>query len=134
MTLVIIIAAVVTAFIKGAKLPGLSRLALRAEVPSGATGCGSLPPVVVALAETQTAVSQPAAPETLIGQQGVTETSLRPFGKVRLGGRTYDAVSELAFLEPGVKVVVLRVSASGLVVREAAQLPGSWLLVFSFVI
>src|SRR5208283_1040477 len=75
LTLVIIIAAVVTAFIKGAKLPGLSRLALRAEVPEPAVaGGGSLPPAGVAPAETQTAVSQPVAPETLLGQHGVTET------------------------------------------------------------
>jgi membrane-bound serine protease (ClpP class) len=108
LTLVLIIALVITGFVRGAKLPGLSRLALRSEVPQPA----GLPAIV----ETQAA---PGSAESLAGQYGLTETVLRPSGKVRLGEKTYEAVSESAFLEQGVKVVVLRVAANSLVVREA---------------
>ena len=95
-------------------------MALKAEVQGGvkseenivAAGGGAL-----ALAPGVAALPADNAKSTLIGQQGDTETVMRPSGKVRLGGATYDAVSEGAFLEAGVKVVVLRVSANGLVVR-----------------
>ncbi len=106
MTLVAIVAVVITGLIKGARLPGISRLALQTQVGTpamaGAGGAAAL-----------------AAPplSALVGQHGAAETVLRPAGKVRLGGVTYDAVSEGSFLEPGAAVVVMRVTGNGLVVR-----------------
>ncbi|MCY3021952.1 MAG: NfeD family protein [Planctomycetota bacterium] len=61
-----------------------------------------------------------AAPQPLaglVGQVAVAETVLVPAGKVRLGGVTYDAVSDGAFIEAQSKVVILRVSSGNLVVR-----------------
>lgn len=109
LTLLTMVVVTVTALLRGAKLPGLSRLALKAEVPA--------PALAVAAAGEETVLSDPKAQAALVGQVGTVETVLRPSGKVRLGGKTYDAVSEGSFLEAGSKVVVLRVSGNSLVVR-----------------
>jgi membrane-bound serine protease (ClpP class) len=94
---------------KGAKLPGLSRMALHAQMSATINGSA------VALATTSG--GKPAL-DALIGQSGTVEAVLRPAGKVRLNGVTYDAVSEGGFLQTGATVKVLRVSSNGLVVRE----------------
>jgi membrane-bound serine protease (ClpP class) len=106
-TLVSIVVAAIVGLLQGAKLPGMSRLALRTEVTANihSTGVGAL--------ELPVAGTDPA----LVGQQATTETVLRPGGKVRLSGITYDAVSEGGFIEPGTQVVVLRVNSGSLVVR-----------------
>lgn len=114
-TVLAIAAAIVTALLKGASLPGLSRLALRAEVQSTAHGGGAAAAVAAPVAEEL--APQPEPLMALVGQHGIAETILRPAGKIRLGGITYDAVSEGDFIEPGTQVVVLRVAGGNLVVR-----------------
>jgi membrane-bound serine protease (ClpP class) len=124
--LISIVAVTVVGLVRGARLPGLGRMALRTEIHGGARSRenvvgadGSLAgaPGIVLLPALGAESAQKLA---LVGKQGLTETVLRPSGKVRLDGITYDAVSEGAFLEAGVKVSVLRVSANGLVVRALA--------------
>ena len=50
---------------------------------------------------------------------GKVLTELRPAGTVQIDGRPVDVVSEGAFIEKGTRVVVLSVSGSRVVVREA---------------
>jgi membrane-bound serine protease (ClpP class) len=108
LTVIAIVSAAITGLIKGVKLPGLSRLALQTENAAAVHDIG-----VSELALSDSGRKLIA----LIGQNATTETVLRPAGKIRLEGVTYDAVSEGAFIEPGSKVVVLRVAAGNLVVR-----------------
>jgi membrane-bound serine protease (ClpP class) len=111
-TLLSIVTVVIVGLLKGATLPGLSRMALTTQV-GGTVNSGRL-----ANAATDAASGPKAALNALVGQSGTAETVLRPAGKVRLNGVTYEAVSEGGFLKPGVNVTVLRVSANSLVVRE----------------
>ncbi|HYG77137.1 MAG TPA: NfeD family protein [Planctomycetota bacterium] len=116
LTVVILIGAVVTGLIQGARMPGLSRLALRAEVNSTTTAFGT--DLVAAGAVAAVAIPEPSR-QSLVGQQAVAETVLRPAGKIRIGGLTHDAVSEGPYIDAGTPVVVLRVNAGTLVVRQA---------------
>ncbi len=109
LTILVLVGSLITGLIKGAKLPGLSRLALQAEMRSTSTDFDA--------AGTAGAASAEASRDGLIGQTADAETVLRPAGKVRLGGATYDAVSEGDYVDAGAKAVVLRVSAGTLVVR-----------------
>jgi membrane-bound serine protease (ClpP class) len=106
MTLVSIVVVVLTGLLRGAKLPGFSRMALQTEVAANVNS--ARPEAAAAAGNTP----------TLVGQSATTETVLRPAGKVRLGGVTYDAVSEGSFLDPGTNVVVLRMQGTTLVVRQ----------------
>jgi membrane-bound serine protease (ClpP class) len=108
-TLVMIVAAAVIGLLKGAKLPGLSRMALKSEVSSTFNTAEVPVPVVMA---------PPDHREDLTGRTGVAETVLRPSGKVRLDDATYDATSEGAFIEAGSKVLVLKTSGACLIVRQ----------------
>ncbi len=55
----------------------------------------------------------------LIGREGITETNLRPAGRVRVGERYYEATSEGDHIEAGTLVRVVGVdSLSGIVVRQ----------------
>ena len=111
-TLISIVGVVIVGLLKGATLPGLSRMALTAQV--GGTSKSGGP----AVPGGATANAARLVLDSLIGQNGTVETVLRPAGKVRLNGVTYDAVSEGGFLKPGVPVVVVKTSANSLVVRE----------------
>ena len=113
-TLVSIIVIVVTGVLKGASLPGISRMALKTQVHATVGGGGA---GAGAIALNSFGSGKPNL-DALIGQAGTVETVLRPTGKVRLNGVTYEAVSEGGFLMAGVAVTVLRVSPTGLVVRE----------------
>ena len=55
----------------------------------------------------------------VVGKMGKVLTELRPAGTVQIDGRPVDVVSEGAFIEKGSRVVVLSVSGSRVVVREA---------------
>ena len=55
----------------------------------------------------------------LVGKTGEVLTELRPSGTVRIDGRPVDVISESAFIQKGVQVVVLSVNGSRIVVREA---------------
>lgn len=56
-------------------------------------------------------------PKELVGQQGKTETVLRPAGKVQVNGKSYSAISEGAMLEQGVAIVVTRIENAQIYVR-----------------
>jgi membrane-bound serine protease (ClpP class) len=114
-TLVSIIVITVTAVLRGAALPGVSRLALKTAVHA-TVGSGG------AVALSFSGSGKPNL-EALVGQSGSVETVLRPTGKVRVNGITYEAVSEGGFLDSGVAVTVLRVSPTGLVVRQTPGTP-----------
>lgn len=62
----------------------------------------------------------PAGPvEDLAGQEGVALTPLRPAGKVRIGGRRWEAETEGDFVDTGQSVQVLRAEAGRVIVRRA---------------
>ena len=53
----------------------------------------------------------------LIGLQGVTITSLRPVGKVRIEGRRIDAMAETGIIEADTPIVVVDVYDNQIKVR-----------------
>jgi membrane-bound serine protease (ClpP class) len=55
----------------------------------------------------ETSVSVPVR-TGLIGKEGITETVLRPSGKVKIEDEWYDGVSESGYIEKGTKVKVVR--------------------------
>ncbi|WP_346854485.1 NfeD family protein [uncultured Draconibacterium sp.] len=57
----------------------------------------------------------------LIGKTGVTQTVLRPGGKISIDGEFFDAVSESGFIEKGEKVVVTRMESVQLFVDLAEE-------------
>jgi len=121
------IGTIFTALIFGVRAPGLNRMALKGEVQAG-------PLLDAQPAAAQASAYTPAYPETnaaipkasaespalaaLVGQEGLAETDLRPGGKVRLAGVSYDATSEGGWIEDGCKVKVLSAGSNGLVVRS----------------
>lgn len=73
-------------------------------------------------AEAQRAGGAPVAEseiEQLVGRTGMAVTPLMPSGQVEIGGRRYEARSELEALDAGVPVVVSRSTAFGIVVERA---------------
>ena len=62
-------------------------------------------------------VSQPEF-NSLIGEEGVAETILRPSGKVRIANDIYDAVAQISYIERGEKIVVVEHENSNLVVTK----------------
>lgn len=115
----------------GIKLPGLARMALKSEVvpsPDGtaALALGTQPSYTPAYPETAKGRAPPAAAQLaeapaalaeLLGKEGQAESVLRPAGKVRIDGVSYDALSEGDWIETGRKIKVLDVRGTGLVVR-----------------
>lgn len=67
-------------------------------------------------------VSADAVLDTLIGSHGVTDTLLRPSGKVLIGARVYDAVADNSFIEKGVSITVKSLSGQSLVVTKKTDL------------
>ncbi|MBI3829020.1 MAG: hypothetical protein HY291_05870 [Planctomycetes bacterium] len=130
-----VIGAILFGIFTGIKLPGLSRLALKSEVVSGTAAespaapvPASAQPYTPAYPDTSKAAAQtgstssPAPAEApkiseLVGKEGVAESVLRPAGKVRLDGHSYDASTEGEWVEAGRKVKVLEVRGSALRVR-----------------
>ncbi|MEI6232992.1 MAG: NfeD family protein [Planctomycetota bacterium] len=100
---------------KGIALPGVNRMALN-TVNAGTVGNGA--PHDSTREQAPGASEQRMKLEALTGLEGAAETMLRPAGKVRLNGATYDAVSEGGFIEPGAFVRVIRAQGSALVVRK----------------
>jgi len=65
------------------------------------------------------AISVSAQPDVdYTGAIGVTATALRPAGVAELDGRRVDVVSEGGFIEPGVRVRVIRVDGPAVVVAK----------------
>lgn len=96
---------------KGVKIPGISKLSLQ-TVNAGSVGGTESERVLPVLAPQSDAASL-----SFVGKIGVADTVLRPAGKVRLEGRTIDAMSEGDFIAAGTSVRVLRWQGSTLVVR-----------------
>jgi len=66
-------------------------------------------------------VSADAGLHALIGSHGITDTLLRPSGKVLIGERIYDAVADSAFIEKGINITVKSISGQSLVVSKKAD-------------
>uniref|UniRef100_UPI003217C16E NfeD family protein n=1 Tax=uncultured Draconibacterium sp. TaxID=1573823 RepID=UPI003217C16E len=58
----------------------------------------------------------------LVGKTGVTQTVLRPGGKIIIDGEVYDAVSETGFVEKDEQVVVTRMESVQLFVEKAEEM------------
>lgn len=56
--------------------------------------------------------------KSLIGQTGVALTDLKPAGKVGVGEKEVQALSEMGYLPKGTKVHILRGAGSHLIVRK----------------
>lgn len=61
--------------------------------------------------------------QELIGQVGVTQNSLMPYGFVRLNGRNYNAVCESGLIEARQNVVVIAVQQRNLIVAVTSLSP-----------
>jgi membrane-bound serine protease (ClpP class) len=61
--------------------------------------------------------------QSLIGQEGVALTDLRPVGVVQLADRRVDALAEEGYISSGVKVRVTQSDGSQIKVRMAAAKP-----------
>jgi hypothetical protein len=119
--LLTIIALGVGVLAAGVRLPGISRLALRSDVhplPQPAEPAAVAPPPDVGNSGTDQ--TSGLSPNSLVGQEGVAESVLRPAGKVRLAGVSYDALAEGSWIEAGRTVRVLEVRATGLLVRAVS--------------
>lgn len=60
-------------------------------------------------------------PEKLEGQIGITKTKLRPAGKIELGDRVIDCVTEGDMVGKGVRVKILQVEGNRVVVRPVDE-------------
>lgn len=56
------------------------------------------------------------SPQTLIGATGLTETEFLPRGSVKIGARSFEAISEVGFIEAEQEVTVTRLDVGRLVV------------------
>ena len=94
------------------EMPGFRRLILDADVGKG-TGIG-----VPAYRESvdQSVLSGELAP--VVGQSGLSETDLRPSGKVRVGNELLDVISTGDFIEVGEKVRIVELDGSRIVVEK----------------
>lgn len=59
----------------------------------------------------------------LVGQAGCTETDLLPWGRVTVGGRSFDGMSESGPIDRGTAIDVVGVEGVGLVVRPRSGRP-----------
>ena len=64
----------------------------------------------------------PVHPVVSIGDWGVTESLLRPAGRVLFAGQSFDVVSDGEFVEPGIQVRVLEISGNRIVVSRVDPL------------
>ncbi|WP_053184588.1 NfeD family protein [Sunxiuqinia dokdonensis] len=58
---------------------------------------------------------------SLVGQEGVAYTTLRPSGKVKIDGKLYDAVSGLGMIDRGDKIIVIRTESAQLYVEKKSD-------------
>jgi membrane-bound ClpP family serine protease len=61
--------------------------------------------------------------EALLGQEGIVLVDLRPVGMVEIGGRRFDAISEIQFVPAGSRVKVSGFSGNDLRVRPLITPP-----------
>ena len=55
------------------------------------------------------------------GDRGTAATPLRPSGKIKIGSRTFDAVTEGDFIEKNTPIVILRISGNNLIVSRISD-------------
>jgi membrane-bound serine protease (ClpP class) len=91
-------------------LPGLKRFQLRTPSVDGTLSAAGTELLV------STATSEVALPN--VGDQGVTESVLRPSGKVVFDTRLIDVVTEGDYLDPGTPVEVIRREGNRIIVRK----------------
>jgi membrane-bound serine protease (ClpP class) len=123
-TMCSILVLLVVALWLGVKLPGVHFLALKADVGAPVPDAGAVTvPVVAEVAAPSVATDdEDESPlQKLVGKEGLAETVLRPSGKVRIEGVTYDAHSEGAWIEHGSRIRVLEARTSEVMVREIKQ-------------
>lgn len=63
------------------------------------------------------ASKSPTGESSLVGQEGIAETDLRPSGKALIGNRLVDVVADASFLEKGTKVRITDREGSRIVVE-----------------
>jgi membrane-bound serine protease (ClpP class) len=61
--------------------------------------------------------------EAAIGLRGVAETVLRPAGRGRFGGKTYDVVTQGEYIEPGKPIEIVQVAGNRYVVTAHPEEP-----------
>lgn len=119
LTLLAAIGIVGSSLVLGVRFPGMSRMTLRSSVQPVFTGTSSIAaPTPAPLPPPEGAAKPGGLPLHLLGKIGAAETTLRPAGKVRLDGQTFDAMTEGGMLDAGTPVKVLEVRATGLLVRS----------------
>ena len=93
-------------------MPGFRRLILDADVGKG-TGIGGI-------ANEESGARSVLASEltSVVGQSGLSETDLRPSGKVRVGNDLLDVISTGDFIEVGEKVRIVELDGSRIVVEK----------------
>jgi len=122
-TMCTVLGLLLTALWLGVKLPGVGFLSLKSDVGAtvvpGSAIAAAVPPPAASADEAEGDDESPLA--GLVGQEGQAETVLRPSGKVRVAGVTYDAHSEGGWIEPGSRIRVLEARTSELIVRAVKK-------------
>ena len=57
--------------------------------------------------------------KTFMGQEGITETTLRPTGTAQISGERVDVISEGGHIPKDTKIIVSKVEGSRIIVQEA---------------
>ena len=57
-------------------------------------------------------------PTVSIGDQGESESLLRPAGRAKFAGRSFDVISDGSFVEPGTAVRVVKIQGTVITVAE----------------
>lgn len=53
-----------------------------------------------------------------LGQEGITRSSCRPFGKVEFGDKLYEAKSDTGFIPAGTKVRIVKLEANKIIIKS----------------
>lgn len=117
-----LLAVITITFVLNRYLPKMSFFRRMVLVPpGGAIHDGDdgprLRPELVQSSRTHSPLEHDAS--SLMGQQGVAVSTLRPAGKMELGGRYYDVVSNGGYITEGARLEVVQVRGNHIVVREA---------------
>lgn len=103
-------------------LPGLSRLQLSTpEEPAGGPQAGdAATPTFTRLTQTSNAAEAVEAQyESLaVGTIGVAESDLRPSGKILVGSRLIDVISEGSFVDAGSPVEIVKIEGNRIIARK----------------
>jgi membrane-bound serine protease (ClpP class) len=91
-------------------IPGLNRF--RLEAPSEGSEAASQPMTSL----TQAGASLQVLAQ--VGDEGRAESDLRPSGKIKIGDRLFDVITEGDYVEAGSQVEVLRIEGNRIVVRK----------------